>query len=89
MEVLNPVVLVLEMRAKSIQSRLTLCDPIDGSLLGSSVCGILQTRILEWVAIPSSRVSSQTRDRTLISYVSCIGRQVFTTSNTHEAKNLT
>ena len=37
--------------AKSIQSCLTLCYPIDGSPLGSSVLGILQARILEWVAI--------------------------------------
>ena len=85
MEVLNPVVLVLEMRAKSIQSCLTLSDPMYCSPLGSSVHAILQARILEWVAIPSSRGSSQTRDRTLISYVSCIGWQVFTASNTCEA----
>ena len=37
--------------AKSIQSCLTLCDPIDDSPLGSSVPGILQARTLEWVAI--------------------------------------
>ena len=40
--------------AKSLQSCLTLCDPIDGSPPGSSVHGILQARILEWVAISSS-----------------------------------
>ena len=40
--------------AKSLQSSLTLCDPIDGSPLGSSVPGILQARTLEWVAISSS-----------------------------------
>ena len=40
--------------AKSLQSCLTLCDPIDGSLPGSSVPGILQARILEWVAISIS-----------------------------------
>ena len=40
--------------AKSLQSCLTLCDPIDGSPLGSSVLGILQARILEWVAITFS-----------------------------------
>ena len=38
--------------AKSLQSCLTLCDPIDGSLPGSPVPGILQARTLEWVAIP-------------------------------------
>ena len=41
--------------AKSLQSCLTLCDPINYSLPGSSVHGILQSRILEWVAMPSSR----------------------------------
>ena len=40
--------------AKSLQSCLTLCDPIDGSPLGSPVPGILQARILEWVAISFS-----------------------------------
>ena len=40
--------------AKSIQSCLTLCDPIDGSLPGSSIPGILQARTLEWVAISFS-----------------------------------
>ena len=40
--------------AKSLQSCLTLCDPIDGSPPGSPIPGILQTRILEWVAISFS-----------------------------------
>ena len=40
--------------AKSLQLCLTLCDPIDGSLLGSSVPGILQARTLKWVAISFS-----------------------------------
>ena len=40
--------------AKSLQSYLTLCDPIDGSPLDSSVPGILQARTLEWVAISFS-----------------------------------
>ena len=40
--------------AKSLQSCQTLCDPIDGSPLGSSVPGIFQARILEWVAISFS-----------------------------------
>ena len=42
--------------AKSLQSCPTLCDPTDGSPLGSSVPGILQARILEWVAISFSNV---------------------------------
>ena len=41
--------------AKSLQLCPTLCDPIDGSPLGSSVPGILQARILEWVAISFSK----------------------------------
>jgi len=43
---------------------LTLCDPMDCSPPGSSAHGILQARILEWVAMPSSRGSSQPRDQT-------------------------
>ena len=46
------------------QSCSTLCDPMDCSLPGSSVHEILQARILEWVAIPFSRGSSQPRDQT-------------------------
>ena len=49
------------------KSCLTLCDPMDCGLPGSSVCGILQARVLEWVAMPSSWGSSRHRDRTLIS----------------------
>ena len=47
------------MHAKSLQSCLTLCNPMDCSLPGSSVHGILQERILEWIAISSSKRSSQ------------------------------
>ena len=49
------------------QSCLTLCDAMDYSLPGSSVHAILQARILEWVAISSSRGSSQHRDETHVS----------------------
>ena len=42
--------------AKSLQSCLTLCDPIGGSLPGSPIPGILQARMLEWVAISFSNV---------------------------------
>ena len=42
---------MLAAAAKSLQSCLTLCDPIDGSPPGSSVHGIFQARVLEWVAI--------------------------------------
>ena len=63
-------------RAGSLQSCLTLCNPLDYSLPGSYVHGILQARILEWVAMPSSRGSSLPRDRTHISYVSYIARRL-------------
>ena len=53
-----------------------LCNPMDWSLPGSSVHGIFQTRRLEWVAISCSRGSSWLRDRTWVSCISCIGRQV-------------
>ena len=43
------------MHARSLQSCLTLCDPLDFSPPGSSVYGILQARLLEWVAMSSSR----------------------------------
>ena len=55
---------------------LTLCDPRVCSPPGSSVHGISQARILEWVAIPFFRVYSLPRDISGISFVSCIGRQI-------------
>ena len=57
------------------QSCPTLCDPTDCSPPGSSVYGILQARILQWIAIPFSRGSSQSRDRT---QVSCVAGRFFT-----------
>ena len=59
--------------AKSLQSCLTLCNPMDCSSPGSSVHGILQARILEWAVVSYSTGSSQPRDLTHLSYVSCIG----------------
>ena len=59
-----------------VQSCPILWDPMDCSPPGSSVHGISQARILHWVAISSSRGSYRPRDRTLVSYVSCIGRQI-------------
>ena len=53
----------------------TLCDPMDCSPPGSSVRGILPAKILEWVAIPSSRGSSQPRDGP---QVACISGRFFT-----------
>ena len=55
-----------------------LCDPMDCSLPGSSVHGISQARILEWVAITYSRRSSWPRDHTCVSCVSCIAGGFFT-----------
>ena len=56
------------LHAKSNQSCPTLCNPMDCSLPGSSIYGILQARILECVAIVFSRGSSQARDRTWVSF---------------------
>ena len=67
------------MHAKSIQSCLTICKPVDYNQSDPSVHGILQARILEWVAISSSRGSSQPRNWTRISCVSCIAGRFFTT----------
>ena len=61
---------------------LTLCNPMACSAPGSSVHGILQARTLEWVAISSSRGSSQPRDRT---QVCCIAGRFFTICATKEA----
>ena len=52
------------------------CDTLDCSPQGSSIHGILQARILEWVAISFSRGSSRPRDRTHVSCVFCTGRRV-------------
>ena len=52
--------------AKSLQSYSTLCNSMDYSLPGSSIRGILQTRLLEWVAVPYSRGPSRPGDRTQV-----------------------
>ena len=59
-----------------LQLYLTLCDPMNYGPPGSSVHGILQARILEWVAMPSSRGSSWHGNWTCVSHVSCTRRQV-------------
>ena len=71
--------------AKSLQSYLTPCGPMDCSPPGSSVHGILQATILQWVAMPSSRGSSWPRDQVPVSYVSALAGSIFTTSTTWEA----
>ena len=68
-------IIISKLKALVTQLCLTLCDPVNCSS-PSSVHGILQARILEWVAIPFSRGSSQLRDQT---WVSCIVSRYFTT----------
>ena len=70
---------IMPLHAKSLQSCLTLCDPMDYSPPGPSVHGILQARMLEWVAISSYRRSSWPRDWTCVSCDSCIADGFFTT----------
>ena len=70
-------------RSEVAQSCPTLCDPMDCSLLGSSVHGIFQARALEWVAISFSRESSRPRDRTQVSRI--IGRLFTIWGATREA----
>ena len=65
------------------QSCPTFCDPMDGSLPGSSIHGIFQARALEWVAISFSRWFSSPRDRTQVSHI--LGR-CFTTCATREVR---
>ena len=74
-ELVEPYIFVLLHFSACVyaQWHLTFCDCMDCSLPGSSVHGIPQARILEWVAISFSRGISQPRDRT---QVSCIGRQI-------------
>ena len=74
--------------AQSLQSCPTLCDPMDCSLPGSSVHGILLARIVEWVTMPSYRGSSSSRDQTPVSCVSCIAGRFFTHWATLEAQSL-
>ena len=64
-------------QAKLSQLCLTLHDSMDYSPLGFCVYQIVQARILEWVAMSFSRGSSWPRNRTRVSYVSCIGMWVF------------
>ena len=70
------------------QSCPTLCNPMDCITPGSSVHGIFQARILEWVAISSSRGSSKPRDQTRISCVSCIAGGDEQLSKFSKLKNL-
>ena len=71
------------LHAKSLRLCPTLCNPMECSLPSSSIHGILQARILEWVVMPSSRGSSQPRDQTQVSHIT--GR-FFTSWATREAQ---
>ena len=66
------------------QLYLTLCNPMDSSPPGSSVHGILQAKMLEWVAIPSSRGSSQPRDQTQVSRIAGGFFTIWATREAHE-----
>ena len=66
--------LCIPLYALRAQSCLTLCNPMDCSPPGSPVHGLLQARILDWVGLPFSRVLSRLRDRTCISYISCVSK---------------
>ena len=70
------------MRAKSRQSCLTLCNPVDHSPPGSTVYGFLQVRILEQVAMPSSRESSQPKNQTCTLMSPALAGRSFNTSAT-------
>ena len=72
-----------ESESEVTQSCWTLWDPMDCSLPGSSLHGILQAKILEWVAISLSRGSSQLRDR---ARVSCTAGRCFNLRDTREAQ---
>ena len=63
----------------------TLCNPVDCSLLGSSIHDVFQARILEQVAISYSRGSFQPRDQACVSCTSCIGRWILYHCVTWEA----
>ena len=55
---------------------LTLCNPMECILIGSSVCGILQVKTLAWVAMPSSKGSSWPSDQTCVFCISCTSRWI-------------
>ena len=70
-----------EVQVLALQPCLTLCNPVDYSRPGSSVHGVLQAKILEWVAIPFSKGSSAPKDRT---QVSCMAGRFLTIWDTRE-----
>ena len=81
---LNQITIFQAVKVLVSQSCLTLCDPMDHSLSGSSVHGILQARILECVAIPFSRESSWPRNQTQVSCIPWATRETFWQSLLHD-----
>ena len=75
------------MCAESVQSCLTLGNTMDCSLPGSSVHGMLKARILDWVAISSSRRPTQPREQTLSFMSPALTDRYFTTSATRKLKS--
>ena len=73
--IIDAMSLIGIVKVKVALSCLTHCDPIGCSLPGSSVHGILQARILEWVAFPFSRGSSQPEDQTQVSLIAGEGAE--------------
>ena len=73
---------------QSLKSYLTLCNPMNCNLPGSSAHGILQARILEWIATPSSRGSSWPRGQTCFSCVYCTAGGFFTTESLWKPLNV-
>ena len=82
-----PFIILMCVHDRSLQSCSILCDPLDCSPPGSSVHGILQSRILEWVAMTSFRGSSQAEDETCVSWGSCIAGGFFTAEPLGKAEN--
>ena len=77
-----------ESESEVAQSCPTLCNPMDCSPPGSSVYGIFQARVLEWVAISFSRGSSQPRDWTWVSYIAGRCFNIWATRENHQDEEM-
>ena len=75
---------IYQWTSEAAQSCPTPCNPMDCSLPGSSIHGIFQARVLEWVALSLSRISSRPKDQT---QVSCIAGRQFAVWATGEAQD--
>ena len=85
----GPLKTEMYMSAKLLQLCLTLCDPMDCSPPGSSVHGILQARILEWIAMPSSRSLPNPEIESMSLTSPALAEEFFTTSATWQAQKKT